>query len=82
MPILIILPSDSLVSGPLSSTSAFLAKVATSPQNDTANYSHLICVYMPDAYDQASVTEVWKLTHTLRWARSRQALTVRFSGRL
>lgn len=51
--------ADSLVSGPLSHTSAFLAKVATSPQNDTSNYSHLMCVYMPDAYDQASVTEVW-----------------------
>ena len=50
--------ADSLVSGPLSSTSAFLAKVATSPKNDTPNYSHLICVYMPDALDQTSVTEV------------------------
>ena len=50
--------TDSLVSGPLSSTSTFLAKVATSPQNDTPNYSHLICVYMPDVYDQGSVTEV------------------------
>ena len=49
---------DSLVSGPLSSTSAFLAKVATSPKNDTPNYSHLICVYMPDVLDQTSVTEV------------------------
>ncbi|RPD57794.1 hypothetical protein L226DRAFT_537584 [Lentinus tigrinus ALCF2SS1-7] len=53
--------AHSLVSGPLSSTSAFLAKVATSPQNDTANYSHLICVYMPDVYDQGSVTEVMKV---------------------
>ena len=51
-------PTDSIVSGPLSTTSVFLAKVATSPQNDTPNYSHLICVYMPDAYDQSSVTEV------------------------
>ncbi|TBU31178.1 hypothetical protein BD311DRAFT_689751 [Dichomitus squalens] len=53
--------ANSLVSGPLSSTSAFLAKVATSPQNDTPNYSHLICVYMPDAYDQGSVTEIMKV---------------------
>ncbi|PIL33417.1 hypothetical protein GSI_04039 [Ganoderma sinense ZZ0214-1] len=53
--------ANSLVSGPLSSTSAFLAKVATSPQDDTPNYSHLICVYMPDAYDQSSVLEVMKV---------------------
>ncbi len=60
------LRADSLVSGPLSATSAFLAKVATSPQNDTSNYSHLICVYMPDVYDQDKVTEVWKLRYLLR----------------
>ncbi|KAI0753070.1 hypothetical protein C8Q80DRAFT_1149794 [Daedaleopsis nitida] len=53
--------ANSLVSGPLSSTSAYLAKVATSPQNDSANYSHLICIYMPDAYDQAGVTEVMRV---------------------
>ncbi|RDX49251.1 hypothetical protein OH76DRAFT_541862 [Lentinus brumalis] len=53
--------ANSLVSGPLSATSAFLAKVATSPQNDTSNYSHLICVYMPDVYDQDKVTEVMKV---------------------
>ncbi|KAI0767028.1 hypothetical protein C8Q74DRAFT_1277627 [Fomes fomentarius] len=53
--------ANSLVSGPLSSTSAFLAKVATSPQNDTPNYSHLICIYVPDVYDQAGVTEVMKV---------------------
>ena len=48
----------SLVSGPLSSTSAFLAKVSTSPEQETANVQHLICVYLPDVYDKASVTEV------------------------
>ncbi|KAH9942214.1 uncharacterized protein BXZ73DRAFT_74511 [Epithele typhae] len=53
--------ATSLVSGPLSTTSAYLAKVATSPKNDTPNYSHLICVYMPDALDQAKVTEVMKV---------------------
>ncbi|KAI0776311.1 hypothetical protein BD413DRAFT_265147 [Trametes elegans] len=53
--------ATSLVSGPLSSTGAFLAKVATSPQNETPNYSHLVCVYVPDVYDKASVTEVMKV---------------------
>ncbi len=53
-----LIQTDSIISGPLSTTSVFLAKVATSPQNDTPNYSHLICVYMPDVYDQDSVTEV------------------------
>ncbi|TFK88454.1 hypothetical protein K466DRAFT_645447 [Polyporus arcularius HHB13444] len=53
--------ANSLVSGPLSATSAFLAKGATSPQNDTSNYSHLICVYMPDVYNQDKVTEVMKV---------------------
>ena len=48
----------SLVSGPLCSTSAHLAKVATSPEQETANFQHLICVYIPDVYDKASVTEV------------------------
>ncbi|KAI1785214.1 hypothetical protein LXA43DRAFT_150477 [Ganoderma leucocontextum] len=53
--------AHSIVSGPLSTTSVFLAKVATSPQDDTPNYSHLICVYMPDAYDQSSAAEVMKV---------------------
>ncbi|KAL1941429.1 hypothetical protein VTO73DRAFT_7246 [Trametes versicolor] len=53
--------ATSLLSGPLSSTSAYRAKVATSPQNDTPNYSHLVCVYVPDVYDQPSVTEVMKV---------------------
>lgn len=47
----------SLVSGPLASTSAYSAKVATCPQNETPNYSHVLCLYMPDVYDQDSVTE-------------------------
>ena len=46
------------MSGPLSSTSARLAKVATSPEQELPNYQHLICVYIPDVYDKASVTEV------------------------
>ncbi|KAI0365582.1 hypothetical protein BV20DRAFT_972971 [Pilatotrama ljubarskyi] len=53
--------ATSLVSGPLSATSAYLAKVATSPQNETPNYTHVLCVYVPDVYDRASVTEVMKV---------------------
>ncbi|TFK74008.1 hypothetical protein BDN72DRAFT_833995 [Pluteus cervinus] len=51
----------SLVSGPLASTSAFLTKVSTSPKNDSPNYQHVICVYIPDVYDQQDVTEVMKV---------------------
>lgn len=48
----------SLVSGPLAETSAFQAKVATSPQEENPNYQHVICVYMPDVYDKDAVTKV------------------------
>lgn len=50
--------SDSLVSGPLSTTSAWLAKVATSPGYETLNYQHIICVYIPDVYDRNAVLKV------------------------
>ncbi|KAF9243136.1 hypothetical protein BU15DRAFT_86541 [Melanogaster broomeanus] len=53
--------ASSLVSGALSSTSAFCTKVATSPENETPGYQHLICVYLPDVYDKESVTEVMKV---------------------
>ncbi|KAI0645278.1 translation initiation factor eIF 4e-like domain-containing protein [Trametes meyenii] len=53
--------ATSLISGPLSATSAYLAKVATSAQSETPNYSHLVCVYVPDVYDQVGVTEVMKV---------------------
>lgn len=53
--------ATSIVSGPLSSTSVYLAKVATSPESETSNAQHLICVYMPNVYDKESVTEVMKL---------------------
>ncbi|KAH9485488.1 UPF0696 protein C11orf68-like protein [Psilocybe cubensis] len=53
--------AKSLVSGPLHATPAYLAKVSTSPQHETPNAQHLICVYLPDVYDKASVTEVMKL---------------------
>ncbi|KAI0079298.1 hypothetical protein K474DRAFT_1592248 [Panus rudis PR-1116 ss-1] len=51
----------SLVEGPLASTKAYLAKVATSPKNDTPNYQHVICIYLPDVYDKDSVLEVMKV---------------------
>ncbi|ETW74908.1 hypothetical protein HETIRDRAFT_332267 [Heterobasidion irregulare TC 32-1] len=50
--------ATSLVSGPLSSTSASLAKVATCPISETPNYQHLLCIYLPNVYDKAAVTEV------------------------
>lgn len=48
----------SLVSGPLSTTPAWLAKVATSPEGEVPNYQHLICVYIPDVYNKETVIEV------------------------
>lgn len=48
----------SLVSGPLQATAAYQAKVATSPENDSPSYQHLICVYIPDVYNKDTVTEV------------------------
>ncbi|KAF9228399.1 hypothetical protein BS17DRAFT_773643 [Gyrodon lividus] len=50
--------ASSLVSGPLSSTPTFCAKVATSPESEAPGYQHVICVYIPDVYDKESVTEV------------------------
>ena len=51
-------PLASLVSGPLHETPAYLAKVSTSTEEEKANAQHLICVYLPDVYDKAAVTEV------------------------
>ncbi|KAF8550931.1 hypothetical protein OG21DRAFT_1468038 [Imleria badia] len=53
--------ASSLASGPLSSTSAFCAKVATSPENAVPGHQHLICVYIPDVYDKEDVTAVMKV---------------------
>ncbi|OBZ69955.1 hypothetical protein A0H81_10450, partial [Grifola frondosa] len=53
--------ATSLMSGPLSSTCADLAKVSTCPKNETPNYTHVLCLYMPDVYDKDSVTEVMKI---------------------
>ncbi|KAF8911463.1 translation initiation factor eIF 4e-like domain-containing protein [Gymnopilus junonius] len=52
--------ATSLVSGPLHKTSAYLAKVSTST-DENPNAQHLICVYIPDVYDKANVTEVMKV---------------------
>lgn len=53
--------ATSLVSGPLSSTSASLAKVATCPKSETPNYQHLLCIYLPNVYDKAAVIEVMRV---------------------
>ncbi|KAF8161272.1 translation initiation factor eIF 4e-like domain-containing protein [Crassisporium funariophilum] len=50
--------ATSLVSGPLHSTSADQAKVSTSSEQESP---HLVCIYIPDVYDKASVTEVMKI---------------------
>ncbi|EIM85033.1 uncharacterized protein STEHIDRAFT_99999 [Stereum hirsutum FP-91666 SS1] len=52
--------ATSLVSGPLSSTAAFLAKVSTCPPNNAPNYQHVMCVYMPNAYDKEAATEMMR----------------------
>lgn len=50
--------SASLIEGPLSLTCAYRAKVATSPLDETPNYQHVLCLYVPDVYDKDSITEV------------------------
>ncbi|KAG9100968.1 hypothetical protein FRC06_003483 [Ceratobasidium sp. 370] len=47
-----------LVTGALSKTSAFCAKVATTPSTVEPNHRYLICLYLPDLYDKDAVTEV------------------------
>lgn len=51
-------PSDSLVSGPLEQTSAYVAKVSTTPRSPGPNYQHVICVYLPNVFDKDDVTKV------------------------
>ncbi|KAH8087844.1 translation initiation factor eIF 4e-like domain-containing protein [Cristinia sonorae] len=51
----------SLIEGPLSHTCADVAKVATCPKNETPNYQHVLCLYMPNVYDKDAVTEVMKV---------------------
>ncbi|CAE6473109.1 unnamed protein product [Rhizoctonia solani] len=47
-----------LVTGALSNTPAFCLKVATTPVDVSPNHRYLICLYLPDLYDKAAVTEV------------------------
>ena len=51
-------PPGSLVSGPLTQTSAFVAKVSTTPRSPGPNYQHVICVYLPNVFDKDEVTKV------------------------
>lgn len=53
--------AKSLISGPLSLTNAFSAKVSTSPKEEVPHYQHVICLYMPNVYDKDSVTKVMKV---------------------
>ncbi|VDC00333.1 unnamed protein product [Peniophora sp. CBMAI 1063] len=53
--------AESLVDGPLAKTASYLAKVATCPVVDTHNSQHVLCIYVPDVYDQTAVTEVLRV---------------------
>ncbi|GLB37749.1 putative protein with domain of unknown function (DUF1917) [Lyophyllum shimeji] len=53
--------ATSLVSGPLATTPAHLAKVATSPEQENPSYQHVICVYIPDVHNKDAVTKVMKV---------------------
>jgi len=53
--------TTSLVEGPLAPTCAYLAKVSTCPREETPNYQHVMCLYMPDVYNRDQVTEVMKV---------------------
>lgn len=48
----------SLIEGPLSGTSAYMAKVATSPREETSFDQHVMHIYIPDVYDKDHVTQV------------------------
>lgn len=58
----------SVANGPLSETIVSLAKVATTPPNDSLA-QRVICVYMPDIFDKENVLEVTHVPHSK--ARSR-----------
>ncbi|KAI0821394.1 translation initiation factor eIF 4e-like domain-containing protein [Irpex lacteus] len=53
--------ATSLVEGPLASTCATLAKVSTSPKDESQNYQHVMCLYVPDVYDKDKVIEVMRV---------------------
>ncbi|KIJ51298.1 hypothetical protein M422DRAFT_26719 [Sphaerobolus stellatus SS14] len=50
----------SVAKGPLSKTAVHLAKVATTPMNESSS-QRVVCVYMPDVLDKEKVTEVMKV---------------------
>ncbi|KAF8622655.1 hypothetical protein AX15_006766 [Amanita polypyramis BW_CC] len=50
--------AGSLVSGPLASSSARLAKVSINPDTETSHYRHVIYLYIPNVYDKNDVTAV------------------------
>ncbi|CCL99197.1 uncharacterized protein FIBRA_01212 [Fibroporia radiculosa] len=58
--------ATSLVSGPLASTSADLTKVSTCPRIEIPNYSHVLCLYVPNVYDKDDMTEVYTINCTLQ----------------
>ncbi|KAJ3800097.1 translation initiation factor eIF 4e-like domain-containing protein [Lentinula aff. detonsa] len=53
--------ATSLISGPLASTDAFCAKVATTPRDANPNHQHVLCLYLPDVYDKNAVLKVMKI---------------------
>ncbi|KIY50271.1 hypothetical protein FISHEDRAFT_8058, partial [Fistulina hepatica ATCC 64428] len=57
--------ANSLVNGPLSTTSARLAKVSTCRRDGAENVQRLICIYLPDVYDKDSVMKVLLRNHGL-----------------
>ncbi|KAF8578507.1 hypothetical protein K439DRAFT_1638792 [Ramaria rubella] len=52
--------ATSMVTGPLSETVAYLAKVATTPANESSA-QRVICIYMPDVFDKEKVTEIMRI---------------------
>ncbi len=39
--------------------------MSTCPQEETPNYQHVLCLYMPDVYDKDAVIEVGVLQNIL-----------------
>ncbi|QRV98175.1 hypothetical protein RhiJN_26194 [Ceratobasidium sp. AG-Ba] len=64
-----------LVEGPLSETSAFCAKVATTPSSAEPNYRHVVCLYLPDLYDKDAVTKVLRVVCQSAGVRPNSAKT-------
>ncbi|KAG8739915.1 hypothetical protein FRC12_016163 [Ceratobasidium sp. 428] len=64
-----------LVTGALSKTSAFCAKVATTPSTPEPNHRYLICLYLPDMYDKDAATEVLRTVSSSVGVRPNSAKT-------